>query len=60
MTGLCLKVGIYANTNKKIDAFQETPSPNDEYENFVNANLEAAAECIPTEQTAKPRFPWET
>ena len=34
--------------------------PNDEYENFVNAHLEAAAECIPTKQRGKPRVPWET
>ena len=33
---------------------------NDEYENFVNVHLEAAAECIPTKQTARPRVPWET
>ena len=33
---------------------------NDEYENFVNAHLEAAAECISTKQRAKPRVPWET
>ena len=33
--------------------------PNDEYENFANAHLEAAAECIPTKQRAKPK-PWET
>ena len=32
----------------------------DEYENFVNAHFEAAAECIPTKQRAKPRVPWET
>ena len=38
----------------------ETHTPNDEYENFVNPHLEAAAECIPTKQTAKPRVPWET
>ena len=38
----------------------ETHTPNDEYENFVNAQLEAAAECIPTKQRAKPRVPWET
>ena len=31
-----------------------------EYENFVNAYLEAAAECIPIKQGAKPRLPWET
>ena len=34
--------------------------PNDEYENFVNAHLEAAAECIQTKQRTKPRVPWET
>ena len=37
----------------------ETHTPNDEYENFVNAHLEAAAECIPTKQRTKPRVPWE-
>ena len=45
----------------KFDALQEiseTPTPNDEYENFVNAQLEAAAECIPTKQRAKSRIPW--
>ena len=48
----------------KFDALQEishTPTPNDEYENFVIVHLEvAAAECIPTKQRAKPRVPWET
>ena len=35
----------------KYDVWQEkkeTKTPHDEYENFVNAHLEAAAECIPT------------
>ena len=34
----------------KFDALQEiseTLTPNDEYENFINAHMEAAAECIP-------------
>ena len=47
----------------KFDALpeiSETPTPNDEYENFVNVHLEAAAECISTKQRAKPRVPWET
>ena len=47
----------------KFDILQEkteTRTPNDEYENFVNAHLEAAAECIPTKQIAKPSVPWET
>ena len=45
----------------KFDALQkkiETHTPNDEYENFINAHLEAA-ECIPTKQRTKPRVPWE-
>ena len=48
----------------KFDALKEiseTPTPNDKYENFVNAHLEPAApERIPTKQRAKPRAPWET
>ena len=46
----------------KFDALQEnteTHTPNDEYENFVNVHLEAAAECIPTKQRTKSRVPWE-
>ena len=31
-----------------------------EYENFVNAHLEAAAKCIPTKLTTKSRVPLET
>ena len=41
----------------KFDALQkisETPTPNDKYENFVTAHIEAAAECILTKQRAKP------
>ena len=44
----------------KYDAQQEqteTPTSNEEYENFVNAHLEAAAE---TKQRRKYRVPWET
>ena len=47
----------------KFDALQEkteTHTPNDEYENFVNVHLEAAAKCIPTKQRTKHRVPWET
>ena len=46
---------------KKFDAPQEkteTRTPNDEYENFVNAHREAAAKYIPTR--IKSRVPWET
>ena len=35
-------------------------TPNDEYENFVNAHVEAAAKCIPTKLKTKYRVPWET
>ena len=54
----------YAVTlRNKFDALQEkteTHTPNDEYENFVNTHIEAAAECIPTKQRTKPMVPWET
>ena len=52
---------------KKFDTLQEiskTPTPNDEYETFVNVHIKATGKCIPTEQRAKqrakPRVPWET
>ena len=35
-------------------------TPNDEYENFVNTHLEAAANCIPIKPRTKYRVPWET
>ena len=38
----------------------EKITPNDEYENFVNAHLEAAAKYIPTKIRTKYRVPWET
>ena len=64
MTGPCLIMDIrdkYVLTlRNKFDALQEKPethTPNDEYENFVNAHLETATECI---QRAKLRVPWET
>ena len=38
----------------------EKGTPNDEYENLVNAHLEAAAKCIPTKPRTKYRVPWET
>ena len=47
----------------KFDVLQkktETRTPNDEYENFVNAHQEAAAKYIPTKHRTKYRVPWET
>ena len=38
----------------------ETHTPNDNYENFINTHLEAAAEYKPTKQRTKSRVPWET
>ena len=38
----------------------EKSTLNNEYENFVNAHLEAAAKCIPTKLKTKYRVPWET
>ena len=38
----------------------EKGTPNDEYENFVDAHLEAASKCIPTKYRTKYRVPWET
>ena len=38
----------------------ENVTPNDEYENFVEAQLEAASKCIPTKPRTKYRVPWET
>ena len=39
---------------------EEKNTPDDEYENFVNAHLEAASKCIPTKPRTKYRAPWET
>ena len=38
----------------------ENGTPNDEYENFVNAHLEAAANFIPTKHGTRYRVPSET
>ena len=38
----------------------EKGTQNDEYDNFVNAYLEATAKCIPTKTRTKYRVPWET
>ena len=38
----------------------EKGTPNDEYENFVDAHLKAASKCIPTKPRTKYRVSWET
>ena len=47
----------------RFDALQEKTekcTPNDEYENFINAHLKAVVKCIPTKPRTKSRVPWET
>ena len=38
----------------------KSDTPNDEYENFLTAHMEAAAECIPTKPRTKCRVSWES
>ena len=59
MNGPCLTTGILEidmlTLRNKFDALQEilvTPPPNDEYENLVNAHVEAAVESIETKHRA--------
>ena len=47
---------IFEKTQEKT----EKSTPNDEYDNFVNAHLEVAAKCIPTKPRTKYWVPWET
>ena len=54
---------IYLELRNRFETLQEKEeknTPNDEYENFVNAHLEAASKCIPTKPRTKYRVPWET
>ena len=48
------------NKFNALQEISETPTPNNEYQNFINAHLEVAAECIATKQRAKPRVSGET
>ena len=47
------------NRFKTLQEKTEKGTPNDEYENFVNAHFEAAAKCIPKKPRTKYRVPWE-
>ena len=47
------------NTFETLQEKTEKGTPNDEYENFVEAPLEAALKCIPTKPRTKYRVPWE-
>ena len=47
----------------KFNAFLEiskTLTPDEKYENFINAHIETATECMPTKLEAKHRIPLET
>ena len=46
------------NKFNTLQDISEKLTPNDEYENFVNAHMKAAAECIPTKLIATHRVPW--
>ena len=46
---------IFKNKFDALQEISETQTPNDEYENFVNAHMEAAAEYISTKD--KPELP---
>ena len=48
------------NRFETLQEMTEKVTPNDEYENFVEAHLEAASKCIPTKPRTKYRVPWET
>ena len=48
------------NRFERLQEKTEKGTPNDEYENFVNAHLEAAVKCIPTKPRTKYTIPWET
>ena len=48
------------NRFEKLQEKIEKGTPNDEYENFVNAHIETAAKSILTKPRTKYRVPWET
>ena len=48
------------NKFKALQEKTEIRTSNNEYENFVNTHLEAAAKCILTKLRTKSRVPWET
>ena len=54
------KHNLYLNSSNSAKYKTEKGTPNDKYENFVNAHLEAAAKCIPTKPRTKYRVPSET
>ena len=55
-----IRLSLRRNRFETLQEKEETNTPNEEYENFVNAHLEAASKCIPTKPRTKHRAPWET
>ena len=54
------KYGVELRNRFATQEKTEKGTPNDEYENFVNAHLETAAKCIQTKPRTKYRVPWKT
>ena len=57
-----LEINMFQDWEIDFETLQEKTeirTPNDEYEDFVNAHLEAATNCISTKPRTKYRVPWE-
>ena len=50
---------LFNDPRNTLQKKSERHTPNDAYENFITAHIEAAADYIPTKPTAKCRVPWE-
>ena len=50
----------FRNRFETLQEKTEKGTPNDEYENFIEAHLEAASKWIPSKLRTKYRVPWET
>ena len=58
----CIRNKYVLELRNRFDVLQKTEkrTPNDEYENFVNAHLEAIVKCILAKSRTKSRVPLET
>ena len=52
--------GTVINKYDTLQEISERHTPNNEYENFLDAHTEAIAECKPTIPRAKCRVPWKS
>ena len=63
LTTKTLETNMQLELRNRFETLQEKTekvTPNDEYENFVEAHLEAASKWIPTKPRTKYRVSWET